>query len=123
MAYDTKPSLNFTYSYKEYAPPDIDCNGTTYVVNYVRYCNYSAPNITIIQNNTIIYVKEGFTKGKPQYAIYCLLAVIVLGVLTYSVVLTIEQQRSSSKKNEPKVIHSALTDYELAPIEKQILDP
>lgn len=57
VAYDASPALNFTYTYYYPDPPPIDCNGTTYVIQGVRYCNYSQPNITYINTTTIIYVK------------------------------------------------------------------
>eukprot|EP00347_Sterkiella_histriomuscorum_P021819 403332654 len=118
VAYDTSPSLNISYTYKWV---DLTCNGTYYALNGIRYCNYSQPNITYITNTTIIYVKEQTIEAKPQIAIYTLLGLIVIGIVLYQIVIVIEGKKKLKKK-PPKVTATDLTDYELAPIEKQNLD-
>lgn len=95
VAYEASPSLNFSYSYIYPDPATIECNGTTYVVSGVRYCNYSYSNITYINNTEIIYIKPSV---KPQYGIYALLGLIILGIIVFRFVSAIEGKMKQKKK-------------------------
>ena len=119
VAYGSKPSFKFTYEYVIPStigqPPKLNCTGASYTLS----------NGSVVCNETqVIIIKKDqeIPKSKPKWAVIAIMGLVSIGIITFYVVDLIDSKYKSKEAKKLKVVNTHLTDYELQPIEKQILD-